>query len=125
MAKTEIKINFMKYRKIAAGISIFLVACSFGSLLINQVNWGLDFTGGSLVEVAYDVSVAADDVRVQLDEAGFEGHVVQYFGSVRDVLVRIPPQKGLSEKAPRVMATSWNRATTAPTANLSWNRKAI
>ncbi len=98
MAKTEIKINFMKYRKIAAGLSIFLVVCSFGSLLINQVNWGLDFTGGSLVEVAYDVSVAADDVRVQLDEAGFEGHVVQYFGSVRDVLVRVPPQKGLGEK---------------------------
>lgn len=91
-------INFMRFRHVAAAISGSLVLASIISLAINQVNWGLDFTGGTLVEVVYEQSVNPEDIRQQLQDAGYEGHVVQYFGSDRDVLVRVPPQKGLSEK---------------------------
>ncbi|HJN52295.1 MAG: protein translocase subunit SecF [Pseudomonadales bacterium] len=99
MAVTSFKIDFMGKRKIAAAISSVLVILSAISLLVNQVNWGLDFTGGTLVEVTYDVPVNPVDVRAVLDAGGFQGHVVQYFGSESDVLVRIPPQKSLDDKA--------------------------
>lgn len=94
----DTKIDFMAYRKIAAGISIGLVLLSIVSLAINQVEWGLDFTGGSLVEVEYENPVDPEAIRGQLTDAGYTGHVVQYFGSDRDILVRIPPQKNLDTK---------------------------
>ena len=94
----ETKIDFMGYRRIAAGISIVLVLLSIVSLAINKVEWGLDFTGGSLVEVEYENPIDPESIRSQLNEAGYTGHVVQYFGSDRDILVRIPPQKGFDLK---------------------------
>ena len=92
----EMKFDFMAYRKIAAGTSFGLVLLSILSLGFNQVEWGLDFTGGSLVEVAYENPIDPEAIRRQLSEAGYIGHVVQYFGSDRDILVRIPPQKKLN-----------------------------
>lgn len=97
MAKAEMKFDFMAYRKVAAIASIILVLASCVSLGINQLNFGLDFTGGSLLEVEYPDSVSPDEIRRELVESGFEGHVVQYFGSDREILVRMPPQKDLSE----------------------------
>ena len=88
-------IDFMKFRKIAASISLLLVIASAISLGINQLEWGLDFTGGTLVEVVYEEAADPEEIRRQLDNAGYDGHVVQYFGSERDVLVRMPPQKAL------------------------------
>jgi len=93
--KAELSIDFMKYRKVAASISLLFVLASAVSLGINKLNWGLDFTGGTLVEVVYEEPANPESIRSQLDEAGYKGHVVQYFGSDRDVLVRMPPQKGL------------------------------
>ena len=90
--------NFMRYRKIAGGISAGVVALSIVSLLVFQLEWGLDFTGGSLVEVAYEVPADPERIRAQLDAAGYDGHVVQYFGSDQDILVRMPPQKELSPR---------------------------
>ena len=98
MSATKYKIDFMQYRNIAGGISLALVLASLVSLAWNQVEWGLDFTGGTLVEVAYESPVDPGDIRMELDKAGFSGHVVQYFGSERDILVRIPPQKNLSDR---------------------------
>jgi preprotein translocase subunit SecF len=98
MAKQQIKFDFMAYRKIAAIGSLVLVLASIISLGVNQLNWGLDFTGGSLVEVEYEDAVTPESIRVQLIDAGFDGHVVQYFGSDRDILVRVPPQKNLTER---------------------------
>ncbi len=97
MAQAEFNFDFMGYRKIAASISLLLVLLSIVTLAVNQVNWGLDFTGGTLVEVYYDHSVSPEAIRVELDNAGYVGHVVQYFGSDQDVLVRVPPQKGLAD----------------------------
>ena len=90
--------NFMRYRKIAGGISAGVVALSIVSLLVFQLEWGLDFTGGSLVEVAYELPADPERIRTQLDAAGYDGHVVQYFGSDKDILVRMPPQKELSPR---------------------------
>ena len=98
MAKTKIAFDFMAYRKYAAILSVVLVLASAASLAINQLNFGLDFTGGSLVEVEYPESVSPEEVRRELVEAGFEGHVVQYFGSDREILVRMPPQQSLSDE---------------------------
>ncbi len=97
-AKQKKQIDFMGYRRIAGGISISLVLLSFISLAVNQVEWGLDFTGGTLVEVVYAGAIDPEVIRGQLTEAGYTGHVVQYFGSERDILVRIPPQKDLDAK---------------------------
>ncbi len=95
---SEFNINFMRYRKIAGGISIALVIGSIVMLALTQVEWGLDFTGGSLVEVAYESAVSPESVRQGLEAAGYDGHVVQYFGSDRDILIRMPPQEHLSEQ---------------------------
>jgi preprotein translocase subunit SecF len=98
MAAGDFNFDFMGYRKVAASISLVLVLLSIGSLAVNQVNWGLDFTGGTLVEVYYDNAVSPEAIRVELDEAGYKGHVVHYFGSDQDILVRLPRQKTLSDK---------------------------
>lgn len=90
--------DFMKYRHIAAIASSALVLASVVSLAVNQLEWGLDFTGGTLVEVQYEAPADPQLIRQQLDESGYVGHVVQYFGSDRDVLVRVPPQKELSDQ---------------------------
>lgn len=94
----NLNIDFMAYRKVAGVLSIVAVLASLASLTINQVEWGLDFTGGSLVEVEYETSANPGAIRDQLTEAGYEGHVVQYFGSDRDILVRMPPQSNLDDK---------------------------
>ncbi len=92
----DLNIDFMRFRKVAGIASIVVVLVSLASLAINQVEWGLDFTGGSLVEVEYTAPASPEKIRNQLTQAGYTGHVVQYFGSDRDILVRIPPQKDLS-----------------------------
>lgn len=94
----NLNLDFMKYRNVVAGISIAAVLAALLTLVLNQVEWGLDFTGGTLVEVIYEKPVEPSDIRAELDAAGFSGHVVQYFGSERDILVRVPPQKNLDAK---------------------------
>jgi len=79
-------------------LSILVVLSSIATLAINQLEWGLDFTGGTLVEVAYETEVNPEQIRLTLEGAGYSGHVVQYFGSERDILVRVPPQKMLSDR---------------------------
>jgi preprotein translocase subunit SecF len=70
---------------------------SIGSLATRGLNFGLDFTGGTLVEVKFVDPVVAEDVRISLAKAGIVDAVAQHFGSERDVLIRVPPQKGESE----------------------------
>ena len=94
----EIRFDFMAYRKVAGIFSLALVFASMVSLALHQVEWGLDFTGGSLVEMAYESPTDPEQIRSQLTAAGYEGHVVQYFGSDRDLLVRIPPQDNLDDR---------------------------
>ena len=99
MATLDLDIDFMRYRKPAGITSLVLVVLSIVTLAINQVEWGLDFTGGSLVEVAYESSADPEEIRNGLSAAGYTGHVVQYFGSDRDILIRMPPQQNLDAQA--------------------------
>lgn len=87
-------INFMGARKIAAALSIAFVVLSIGSLAVKGLNFGLDFTGGTLVEVVYEEAQSLDSVRSALSEAGYEQAIVVNFGADTDVLVRLP--QGLS-----------------------------
>ena len=88
----------MRYRKGAAWASVAVLLVALASLSFQSLNWGLDFTGGTLVEVSYSTPVVPEHIRLDLDRAGWQGHVVQYFGSDRDILVRMPPQKNLSDR---------------------------
>ena len=81
---------FMRYRAIAALFSALLLLAALGSLLTKQLNWGLDFTGGTLVEVVYEDSADLTVIRNQLETEGYAGAVVVSFGTDRDVLIRLP-----------------------------------
>lgn len=83
-------IPFMHWRKVAAVLSIVAMVIAIGSLTVRQLNWGLDFTGGTLVEVEYGDSADLNLIRSALDDAGYVGAVVVSFGTDRDVLVRLP-----------------------------------
>ena len=84
------QIDFMSWRKAALGISLLLVVVSVTSIVLKQLNWGLDFTGGSLVELHYPQEVQVGEVRESLTKAGFEGAQVVLFGSTQDVLIKLP-----------------------------------
>ncbi|MET3999854.1 protein translocase subunit SecF [Marinobacterium sp. MBR-109] len=81
--------NFMGIRKLALAFSAVLLLVSIASLAVNGLKFGLDFTGGSLVEVGYEQSVSLEDVRQKLSAEGFPDAVVQTFGSSRDILIRL------------------------------------
>ncbi|NRP09599.1 preprotein translocase subunit SecF [Marinobacterium sp. xm-a-121] len=81
--------NFMGLRKAFGIFSIVLMIASVASLAVNGLRFGLDFTGGSLVEVGYEASADLNLIRQQLSTAGYEDAVVQNFGSSTDVLIRL------------------------------------
>ena len=82
-------IDFMGKRKIAALISIVILVASIASLAVKGLALGLDFTGGTLVEVEYKEAPNLEKVREQLVSAGYEKLVVQNFGAATSVLVRL------------------------------------
>ncbi|WP_271271469.1 protein translocase subunit SecF [Aliamphritea hakodatensis] len=86
---SEKNFNFMGLRKIAAGLSIVVLLISVASLAMNGLKFGLDFTGGSLVEVGYEQSPDLNEIRGKLQSAGYEDAVVQTFGSPVDILIRL------------------------------------
>lgn len=90
--KKQTNIKFMEIRKISAIISILLFVASLSILLVNGLNWGLDFTGGVVVELHFKQPVPVSDVRRVLKDTGFKDPQVQTFGSEQDVLVRLAPQ---------------------------------
>ncbi len=89
-------INFMGQAKLAVSISGLLILISIGSLATRQLNWGLDFTGGTLVEVHYSETVDLHTIRGNLETRGFAGAIVTGYGSDQDVLIRLP--KGYSDE---------------------------
>jgi len=93
---TDTHIQFMEKRKLAMSLSIVLIVISLASLIFKGVNFGLDFTGGTVLEVGYPQSVELDPIRQSLADGKFNKAIVQHFGSASEVLVRIPPQKEMS-----------------------------
>ncbi|MEH6822282.1 MAG: protein translocase subunit SecF [Motiliproteus sp.] len=85
----ERQINFMALRKVMSGLSIALVLASIVSLFVYSLEFGLDFTGGSLVEVEYSQEQPLDVIRQTLVAAGYESAIVQAFGSPTDIMVRL------------------------------------
>lgn len=83
-------IPFMKWRLFAAAFSLVAMIVAAGSLGTRSLNWGLDFTGGTLVEVTYGDSADLSQIRSTLENNGYAGAVVVAFGTDRDVLVRLP-----------------------------------
>lgn len=90
MLKKMIDINFMRWRLLAAGVSVLLLMSALVSLLGKGLNYGVDFTGGTLVEVNYSQPVPLEVIRSTLSAAGYENAVVIHFGSDTDILVRLP-----------------------------------
>ncbi|TNF95180.1 MAG: protein translocase subunit SecF, partial [Gammaproteobacteria bacterium] len=98
-------INFLGQRKIAMVFSIVLITVSIGSLIKQQLNFGIDFTGGTQVEVGYTQSVELQPIRDALQASEFKDFVVQHFGTSKDVLIRLVPVEGedKSKLSPKVL----------------------
>lgn len=94
--KKPANFNFMGKRTIAMIFSIVLLIASLGSLATRGLNFGLDFTGGTLIELGYSHAVDLGQVRSTLDSTGFPEAVVQHFGTASDVMVRIAPHENIS-----------------------------
>lgn len=90
------EIDFLGNRKIALIISCLLILSSITSLAVNGLKLGIDFTGGTLVEVGYQQTADLSVLRKTLTEAGLTGATVQNFGNAQDVLIRIKTQEGMS-----------------------------
>ncbi len=96
--KSSLNIDFLKIKKIMMVLSIILIITSIGSLTKQFLNLGLDFTGGTLIEVGYQSDADLALIRNDLASVGFDGAVVQYFGSSRDVTVRMAPVAGMKNE---------------------------
>jgi len=101
MSITALKIptiDFVGKRMYAIIFSAMLIGLSVFSLVNNGLKLGIDFTGGTLIEVGYKQGVNLSEVRSTLDQAGFKHANVQYFGSTNEILIRLEPQTISSAK---------------------------
>ena len=90
-------INFMGVRNVAFGVTVLLTVLALFSMFHKGMNYGLDFTGGTLIELTYEKPADVTLVRNELVKAGYHEAVVQNFGATTDLLVRMPgedPQLG-------------------------------
>lgn len=85
-------LGFMSLRKVAMSISTLLILASFASFFVKGLNFGLDFTGGTAVEVGFAQPADLKKVRSVLAENGFADASVQLFGSSQEILVRLAPR---------------------------------
>ncbi len=92
MLSSRSNINFMGFRRVAIIFSALLIVLSLGSLFSRGLNFGLDFSGGYLLEISYASEVDLANIRSVLVDEGFENPLVQNFGTVSEVLVRLMPQ---------------------------------
>ncbi len=112
LIKKTTHIGFMNKRKLALTISLLLMVVSVGSLATRGLNFGVDFTGGTVIEAGYDKAVELAPVRKALNDGGFGDAQVQHFGTATDVLIRIAPRQGvksteLSEQVLQVLRSAY------------------
>ena len=93
--------DFMGKRRIAVVLSALLIFVSLGSLFTQGLNFGIDFSGGVLIEVGYPGNADVDGVRAALADAGFADAQVQNFGTASDVLIRMLPREGVDSESLR------------------------
>ena len=96
--KKQTNINFLGLRLWAAILSSILFIASLGSLLFHGLNWGLDFTGGTQVQVAFSQPAELAMIRTELANRGFAEAVVQSYGTSKDVLISVAPQKNINQQ---------------------------
>ena len=82
-------VSFMKYRKIAMVFSALLMLASIASLAVNKLNFGLDFTGGTLIEVGFEQAADLQKLRQLMQNNNHDDAKVQFYGSSRDVVIRL------------------------------------
>jgi preprotein translocase subunit SecF len=85
-------IDFMGKRRPAVLLSLVVILISLGSLVVRGLNFGIDFTGGTLIEVGYPDAADLGALRAVLQEAGYGDAQVQHFGTSRDILIRVAPR---------------------------------
>ena len=90
-------IDFMGQRRITMAASIFFFVLCLGSLAVRGLSFGIDFSGGTLIEIGFPQAAELPAVRDALKAGGYGEAVVQNFGTARDVLVRIAPREGVSD----------------------------
>jgi len=93
----QTSIDFMSKRPVGVVFSTLLLLGAIGAISTQGLNFGIDFTGGTLIELGYSEEVDLDEIRMRLAAADFGDAVVQNFGSIRDVLVRLAPREGPDE----------------------------
>jgi preprotein translocase subunit SecF len=90
-------VDFIGKRRVALGLSVALIVISLGVIFARGLNFGIDFTGGVLIEVGYPEAADLAEIRATLRDAGFAGPQVQSFGSSTDVLIRLLPDDVTSD----------------------------
>lgn len=114
----DIKVfNFMRWGKLFTGISAVCLVISIASMATQGMNWGLDFTGGTQIEMSYDRPVDLEDARQRLTVGGFEGAVVMHFGGESDILIRL--QRGYDDNLGNEILTA---LSTDASANIQISR---
>jgi len=93
----ELNIDFMRQRKAAAWLSGAVLIVCLLSIVFRGFDFGLDFTGGTVIELGYAQPTELSDVRTALETEGLGGATIQYFGSRTDILIRLAPQDGVEE----------------------------
>ncbi len=108
LIKEKTSIDFLSpgRRRIALALSVVFVIVSLTSLATRGLEFGIDFTGGVLLEVAYPEAADLEEIRSDLASAGFEDAQVQLFGRETDVLVRLPPQGDTAEEVRRQLTAT-------------------
>lgn len=95
--KLKSNFNFMKYRKIALGLSLCLIISSLLLLATRGLNFGIDFAGGMLFQLEFDSPLSVSEIRTSLERAGFDGAVIQPY-SDRGVLIRVKSDREGEQK---------------------------
>lgn len=104
--------DFMRWDYVAFSLSAILLIASIAIMAVKGFNWGLDFTGGMVIELNLEKAADLDQMRNALEHAGFTDPLVQNFGSSRDVMVRMPPvQDGLGQELGNKVLGVINQAT--------------
>ena len=89
--------QFMRHRRIALAMSAFIIIASVISLSTRWLSLGIDFTGGTLIEIGYPDTVDLPPLREKIADLGFDGVQVQHFGTTKDVLIRVAPQENMPQ----------------------------
>jgi len=95
LIRSDINIDFLGKRKLALIFSALMLVASLALIGVKGLNLGIDFTGGTLVEVKFHQPVEIADIRAAITPAGYEKAVIQEFGAPEEILIRVQNQKGV------------------------------